>query len=235
MIFRLALEEIEPGHWVAYALDLPGCFSRASEEQEAIARAPERIMQHFSWLAQHGISLLPKELSIETEVVERFLPYESPEEPDYLVNAFFEDDLRPLGFWDVEVALRLMEWSRQDLFANVASLDEARLSEPIPGDYFGCIRGILRHIANAENWYLERMELGLPHSSLPEEAFERLEVVRRNSLEKLPCLIGDTRLTQPSGERWSGRKIVRRLLWHERDHHTHIRQVLGLDSSGGNP
>ncbi len=230
MKFRLAIEEIEPDHWVAYVLDLPGCFSRASQEQEAIDRAPQCIRQHFSWLRRHGVLTPPEDIPFETVVVERFLPYESEEEAGYLVNAFFEDDMRPLSFWEVEAARRLMDWSRQDLLSQVSSLEESRLLVPVPNEKFATMRGILFHIANAENWYLDRMGLGVPFASLPEEAFERLRVVRANAWSQLPHLIGEERLTRHSGEQWSGRKVVRRLLWHERDHYLHIQQVLASSS-----
>jgi len=226
MRFRLAIEDIETNHWVAYALDLLGCFSSAQSLEGAIAQAPERIAEHLAWLSKHGVFSLNPNLSIEVEIVERFRSYESAEEKGYIVNALFEDDRRPLGFWDVEVALRLMEWSRYDLLDLVQGVTEERLNENVAGENFGSIVGILKHIAIAENWYYDRMDFGLERKPLPEDVFEMLAVVRGNAQQQLVKLIGDPRIVNESGENWSGRKVLRRMLWHERDHTRHIAHIL---------
>ena len=53
MRYRLGMEDIEPDHYVAWALDLPGCFSSARSEADAVAHAPERIAGYYAWLAGH--------------------------------------------------------------------------------------------------------------------------------------------------------------------------------------
>ena len=45
---------------------------------------------------------------IEVVIAETFHSFASTQDPEYLVNAFFEDDRRPLHYWDVELALRLL-------------------------------------------------------------------------------------------------------------------------------
>jgi hypothetical protein len=62
--------------------------------------------------------------------------------------------------------------------------------------------------------------------SLPEDPFKALEVVRANTVLRLPELADDGRIIELVGERWSGRKLLRRALWHERDHSDHIRKLL---------
>ena len=227
MRFRLAVENIEPNHWVAYIFDLPGCFSSAMSPSESISQAPQSIACHFVWLSEHSVSPSVANLPIEAEVVEHFRSYKSQGEPGYFVNAFFEDDRRPLGYWDVEVALRLMEWTRQDLLDLVQGLGLELLDYPHDKEKFTSVAGILRHIAVAENWYFDRMELGLEREQLPSDVYEILTVVRENTKKQLINLIGESRITQESGEYWSGRKVVRRLLWHERDHTHHISLILG--------
>jgi predicted RNase H-like HicB family nuclease len=57
MYFRLAVEDIEPNHWVAYVLDLPGCFSSAANLEGALLKAPQAIERHADWLAARGVAL----------------------------------------------------------------------------------------------------------------------------------------------------------------------------------
>ena len=89
------------------------------------------------------------------------------------------------------------------------------------------VQGIFDHIARAENWYWDHFNLGLAWSSLPDNPFERLTAVRKNTRARLTEVIGNAQiLDSDGGERWSVRKIVRRTLWHERDHTQHIAQLL---------
>jgi hypothetical protein len=226
MQFRLAIEDIENNHWVVYALDLPGCFSSAQNSEEAIAQAPARVTEHLSWLSKHSVSFVNANLPIEVEIVERFRSYESAEEKGYIVNAFFEDDKRPLGIWDFEVALRLIAWSRNDLLDLAQGVNVEQLNNNIEGEGFGSIAGILRHIAIAENWYFGHMDFGLERKHLPEDPYEMLAIVRENTEKQLGKLIGDLRIVNQYGEKWSGRKVIRRMLWHEGDHTRHIAQIL---------
>ena len=122
-----------------------------------------------------------------------------------------------------------MAWTRQDLLALTRGLDSEWLNHPRDKERSTSVADILRHIAVAENWYLDRMGLGLERTQLPSNVFRMLAVVRENVQKQLPKLIGDNRSTQESSERWSGRKIIRRLLWHEQDHTHHISQILGQE------
>jgi uncharacterized damage-inducible protein DinB len=225
MRIRFAIEDIEPGHWVGYALDLPGCFSAAGHSEAVVAQAENSLRGYFAWLAKHGAFTLEPEIPIDVEVVERFRSYESADTPGYIVNAFFEHDKQPLTFWEVEAALRLAAWSRSDLLDTVQQIEQDRLAKRMAAEKFGSIAGILEHIAKAENWYFDRMQLGLESDRLPEDVFAMLEAVRENTRRQLVRLIGDSRILKHSGETWSGRKVVRRLLWHERDHRQHIREL----------
>jgi len=128
MRIHLAIEDMEPNHWIAWALNLPACFSSATTATDAVSLAPQKITEYFSWLLRHNNSLLPvvKE-SIEVEVVETFQSFASSEDPEYIVNAFFDDDRRPLGYWDVEIGLNLLSWTRQDLLGAIQPITQEQL------------------------------------------------------------------------------------------------------------
>jgi len=231
---RVAVEDIEQNHWVVWALDLPACFSSARTESDAIAKAPESITAYFSWLTNHDSSLPTISGPFEIEIVETFRSFASEEDPEYLVNAFFEDDRRPLSYWDIEVALRLLVWTRRDLTSLLQRAMKGHLSRPIAGEIGGSISGILKHIAGAENWYLEQLGLGIGQAQLPADPLLMLEVVRTSTRAQLPKLVGDKRVVRgQGGELWSARKVIRRALWHERDHTQHIERLLARFESDG--
>lgn len=228
MRIRLAVEDVEPNHWIAWALDLPACFSSATSISEAISQAARKIAEYFSWLLRHERSLPMVNEPINVEVVETFRSFVSSNAPDYIVNAFFEDDRRPLGYWDVEIALQLLDWTRQDLLGVIHSTTQDQLIKAIPGEIRGSIMGILDHIAIAENWYANQLDCGLKKAQLPSDPLLSFKAVRANTRGQFAKLIGDERITTNSDKSWSARKIVRRTLWHERDHTQQILQLLAV-------
>jgi hypothetical protein len=131
-----------------------------------------------------------------------------------------------LGYWDGEIVLRLLDWTRQDLLGMIHSTTQERLTKTIAGEVRSSIAGILNHVAIAENWYFSHMGYGLEQAQLPSDPLENLALVRANSRKQLLKLIGNDRITKNCDEVWSARKIIRRTLWHERDHTQHIMQLL---------
>ncbi len=226
MRYRLAVEDMEPNHWIAWVLDLPACFSSAQTQTDAVAHAPKHIAEYYSWLSSHDSSLPVINEPIEVEVVDTFHSFASGEDPEYFVNAFFEDDRRPLNYWDIEVALRLLQWTRQDLLKVMQPITQEQFSKLIVGELRGSIAGLLKHVAGAENWYFDQLDLGLNRAQLPDDPLDMLKVVRANTRAHLVKLIVDERITKERDELWSARKVVRRTLWHERDHIQHIAQLL---------
>lgn len=203
-MLRLAVEDIEPGNWVAWALELPGCYASGPTAEVAVEGADAAIR---SW---HGrLGLRAAELA-GIEVVERFASFLSA--PDYRVNAFFADDARALAADEVDLGLRMLEITRVELRA--AALGTTPTSEPTGGE----TARILEHVARAEWWYLTRLGLASGDEALPAEPLAKAEAVRAMTRAALPELVGDGRVVELRGERWSARKLLRRALWHEQDH-----------------
>lgn len=226
MLYQLAVEDMEPNHWIAWVLDLPACFSSARSQISAIDHAPKRIAEYFSWLSNHDSSLPVINEPVEVQVVDTFYSSTSDEDHEYLINAFFADDRRPLSFWDIETALRLLQWTRQDLLNVIQPITQEQLSKRIVGEVRGSIAGLLKHIAGAENWYFNQLDMGLTQVQLPDDPLDMLKTIRANTRSNLVNLIADKRISNNCGEIWSARKVLRRTLWHERDHTQHIGRLL---------
>lgn len=232
MRYRIAVEDIQPGQWVAWALDLPACYISAKTADEAVAGVPRGIVEYFSWIHRRDPLLpIPPE-TVHAEVVETFHSHPSTTDPKHIVNAFFEDDRRPLSYWDVAVVRRLLDWTRQDLLTVTASLDDPLQKKSVPADRRGMILEIIRHVASAENWYFRQMGLSLEPAALTNDPLNMIDLVRKNTNERLGSLLEDVRITQDRDELWSSRKVLRRTLWHERDHTQHIQQLLAGGRGG---
>ncbi len=208
MIYAAGVEDIEPDHWVAWAFAKPGLTGSGT--------TPEAAVGQLRALLSDG----------EVHVIERFASYPSEEDPAYLINAFFADDQRPLTSAEVDSALDELEASRRVFLAQIEAAAPNVLARPIPGEKCGSISGLVRHIAVAEWWYCHRLDNPDDWASLPDDPLAALAFSRQRLRALLPTWIGDTRAVTRFGEGWSARKVLRRALWHERDHTQHIAQRL---------
>ena len=119
---------------------------------------------------------------------------------------------------------KILHATRQDLDTELEEISDEAATTELPGEKW-TILGVLDHIASAEQWYFDRLGLALSTSELPADPMARLAKVRDHTLANLPALAARRGVVTLSGETWSARKVMRRTLWHERDHTQHIRKI----------
>jgi uncharacterized damage-inducible protein DinB/predicted RNase H-like HicB family nuclease len=242
--YAVYLEYEESGPCLAHILDLPGCAVRAPGRSTALGRLPEAIRSYHAWLRRHGEPAPPPGEPIQVEVAgeSKGLGPFGPGD----AAALFPPDREPLAAEDMAHYFRLMAHSRADLLALVhapstatdASLPDKLLDwQPAPGSW--TVRRVLRHVGNAEEWYVSRL---VPAETLPAEwqhdedlpIFEFLAMERRTAIARLQQLSPEersgvqypARWTKHPEEPWTARKALRRFLEHEREHTAQIREVL---------
>ena len=216
MPYTVCAEEME-GVWIAHAPDLPGCFATHEGREAAIGATPKAVEAYQEWCSSHGlrISGLSGPMMV-TEVI-RAWNYED----EYEVNAFFASDRPPLMKEELPELERLLQATRADLDAALEGLSQEDLQVEFSGERWP-ILGILEHVANAEQWYFDRLGLAQPTAEIRSDPLERIVRARNHTLATLPVLATRKGVVTLSGETWSARKVMRRTLWHERDHTVHI-------------
>lgn len=219
MPYVVCAEEVER-QWVAHVPDLPGCFTTHKDREAAIGAMPAAVEAYITWCRGHGLHVSGISGPMVVDEVIRVWYYED----DYEVNAFFASDRPPLMPDEIPEIERLLAATRKDLLETVEGLDEDHLLKEFSGERWP-IAGILGHVANAEWWYLDRLGLAFPQGEIPEDPFDSLVSVRDYFLKSLPALVKRIGVVTISGETWSARKVVRRALWHERDHTGHIHKL----------
>jgi predicted RNase H-like HicB family nuclease/uncharacterized damage-inducible protein DinB len=213
------LESDDSGRCMAHVLDLPGCFVRASGRDAALDMVPSAIRDYHAWLCRHGEPAPPEGEPFEIEVAEE-IGGTGPFDPG-------------------DAAAR----SRADLLALVRGLPDEVLDWQADPDSLS-IRRLLRHVGNAEEWYVSRV---VSPEALPPEwqhdedlpIFEFLEMERRTALESLEWLteaersevFHPTHWTEHPEEPWTARKVLRRFLEHEREHTAQARELLAGSAS----
>ncbi len=233
MILRVGIENNNDDRTIAWALEHPGCFAYGQDSAEAQHNMELAACDYAEWLRERGMSWLP-DGPLEAKVEETFDAYVLHLDPELFpkakpvqIESFFRHDTEPLTSTDVERALKLLDWSRRDLLDTIKGLSQEKLDRTYDGERWS-INGILKHIAGAEWWYQERIGFPFPEreGDLPADALGCLELVRAHFASLLPKLEGVRQVADVEGERWSPRKVLRRALWHERDHTGHIRKLL---------
>lgn len=234
MQVRIGLENnTEEGRFLAYALDYPGAFAYGEDEAEALIRLPKVLLEYDKWIRDHTSDswLLFKDLDFRVE--ERFTTFNIDENyhlvpagQGYQTHAWFLDDWQPLTADEIEHAMKIFHWQRDELIAGISTLRDDLLEKQFPDQRLN-INGIVKHVANAELWILSRLDLTtLSRNDLAEEPVARLHQLTEQIDHIFPTFEGIVRVSGIEGEFWSYRKVVRRTLWHQRDHIDHIKQLV---------
>jgi hypothetical protein len=233
MIFRIGIENNNDDRTIAWGLDHPGCFAYGQDREEAQKNFFTAAGEYRQWIAQHEEPWLDEEVEVSAEdIFDVYFITPSFERAarsreTFMVESFFLHDWKPLVPHEIEHALKLLAWSRADLLNLILGLSPEQLAHRYPGERWD-INGILKHIGGAEWWYQERIGYPFPENEedVPADPHERLQIVRKHFNALLPKLVGMDKVVGRQGEIWSPRKVLRRALWHERDHTEHIRKLL---------
>lgn len=233
MIYKVGIENNNEGRSIGWVFDHPGCFSYGRNSAEALANAREAVTNYSVWIHKNysGENWTDFEdiQIIHTETWDCYKideDYNIIQEDGYDVDAWFQDDWKPLTEFEVERGILFLSWTRKDLLETLQGINHGTMSEKYEGQRWS-ISGIVKHIARAEEWYLSRLGVQVAYRGSQDELMDYLDVTRECLLETLPALEYKKLVLGVDGEFWSPRKLLRRALWHERDHTTHIQALIG--------
>jgi hypothetical protein len=233
MIFQVGIENNNEGRSIAWALEHPGCFAHGTNAGGAVSNLETALSKYAGWILRHDtrtwLSFSDDEIEIvingtwDVYFINDNLD-KTTEAGGYNIDSFFPYDWKPLTRLDIEHGRALLTWSRDDIIKSIQGLSPEKLETTYTGERWS-INGILGHVAAAEWWYLDRLGLAFPREQLADDPLVRLEKVRKHFVSALSKLEGVKRVVGVDGEFWSPRKLLRRALWHERDHTEHIRKL----------
>jgi predicted RNase H-like HicB family nuclease/uncharacterized damage-inducible protein DinB len=193
---------------VAHVPALPGASARGETIQQAKENIRNAVEEYLALLRDVG-EQVPK----ASEDVH--LKFEEVDSSTFLTDY---DRLHPN---EMETLFRWMAISRQELMDLVKSLPEQAF-EWESGDDTPSIRDILCHVAESDLWYTDRLK------QWPEAPLFRLAATRGVALDRLRALSDEElgRVTIHEGQEWTPRKVVRRMLEHEREHIAQLQQLI---------
>lgn len=239
-VVKLYAEVGTDGGALLYVFDPPGLVARGRSLPEALERAPDGYAELAEMrvnaaaaaaqpAAGAGAALAPTvnySFVIAEQVNRRGAV------ADGMTSATFGPDFVPVSADELPGIVALLGESRRRLLEVRTELESAGL----PGlmDYRSLphrmtIRRQLEHIASAEKWYLSHIWTGLSRLAPARDIWQRLEAVRAQVIAVLET---EGKVPQKaasvSGERWTVRKVVRRLMYHEKFHRDAVRRDLDL-------
>jgi uncharacterized damage-inducible protein DinB len=229
MLVRIGLENENQGRSVAWALDFPGVVAYGADGSEALLALPRALLNHQEWANRHAKAEWMSLDDFDMRLEETFQVYQMDAQYKRAsqgtdVNAWFQDDWRPLDRVDAVRGVEQLGWSREDLLSIVQELPAEKL-DAVYADETWSIRKILAHVGTTEWWLLDRLSLGGARADLPKDPLERMRATREMMNKALLDLAGREWVLGRNGELWSPRKLLRRVLWHELDH---IGQIIKL-------
>lgn len=199
---------------VAHVPSLPGASARGKTIEEAKANIRGAIEDYLRLLRGVGepVARVGEGISLEFEEVD---------------GTTFPTDYTELYPNEMEALLRWMAVSHQELVDLVKDLPEEQLMLK-SGEDKRSIKDIIYHLADAEIWYTDRLK------QLPEAPLYRLAAARGVALERLRTVVGSEKsgTTVHDDEDWTPRKIIRRMMEHEREHIQQIREMLNRGNGG---
>lgn len=206
------------GTFVASIPRLPGCMARAKSRDEAIARAREVFRDYLELLRSRGL-----EMEHVRELDPAAFEVREPEERNT-----FPEDFAAVHAHELRDFLHQYEATYAALLDLLASRSQEEL-ERKPGREEYSVRDCLEHIAATEAALLSRLE------AWPQGGFASVKAVHRLVAQRFGVMepqdtAGERRI---SGQRWSARKVMRRLLEHQYEHLRQIRDVLGEAGRAG--
>lgn len=197
----------------AHVPALPGASASGQTVEEAKQKIQEAVAEYLALLRDIGEPVPRASEGIEFEF----------EEVDQTTFPTDYDTLHPN---ELEMLFRWMAISRQELVDLVKDLPEETLDRKLD-DNAPSVREILCRIAEADLWYTERLK------RWPEAPLFRLAATRGVALERLRALneADLNNFTIYDSKKWTPRKVIRRMLEHERERIQQIRGLLATKQS----
>jgi predicted RNase H-like HicB family nuclease len=215
----------------AFVPNCPGCWVFGQTPESALNKVKTAIADWFEWLRRHGEQVLIETRNFDIEVSEMMQVNYNPVKAGK-PEPLFWSEVSPVTKKDFARTLQLMRYSREDLLKIVFNLSKDRLNRRHP-DEPRTISNCLRHIAYVEPWYINRLNIDLS-CEYARNVFELLDNTRNAVAdclghfphEKMRGVFQPTRDTSSTCNLWTARKVLRRLVDHERLHTKYIERIL---------
>ncbi len=212
---------------IGFIVDLPGGFVRGRTEAEAVSKVNTEASDYLAWVGL-GTSSMPS----QGFVGQRCSSSLTVEDADSLILLDADRQKISSAEFDVLSDLALYSGHSFEALYHSASLknwvDPTRVRSTFHGPCPSSIEASHSHVAKAQAYYLSR--LGLP---LQEDEFITVRRLGLGLLRKQFEAHGNTPPVEVDGELWTLKKVIRRLVWHDRIHAKAVMRMMSKQEQLG--
>lgn len=216
----VALETNGKG-FIGFIVELPGAFVRGRTEDEALSKVGKEITAYMRWLgvkekASYGCRVVQRhrsKLMVEDADNELIL-----EEDKCAMKEEEFQKLRNLVAYSGDTFLKLYNNARYKDW-----VDEARIRKTFWGDNPKTIREIFEHVRLTQYYYLSRTKVTF---SEREKEFLKIRQMCLKKIEGLWRKFDNSLVFEMENELWTLKKVLRRLVWHDRIHGKAMTRIL---------
>lgn len=199
--------------YLIYAANYPGAFVRGATENEALAKFPGELRSYLRWCGQKDLHLEP--LSVET--VQRQVSSLAICDADS--DVLFHAECQAMTEAEYERLKLLVLKSARDFRKLYESIPNPEISGRSPRQtFYGAVprtpREMYVHTNQVTAYYAAAF--GITLENMPDIYANRMQLL--SELEDLPDFLSNRVYTAEDGESWTLRKVLRRLIWHDRIH-----------------
>lgn len=212
-LIRAVIEYNAQG-FLIYADNFPGAYARGKTEGEALAKLNAEVQSYRLWATGHAP---PQNELIQTRVVQR--KRSDVQICDADTDIIFATEQVPLTAAEYDELKALAVKSAvnfEELYLSVPDKNKTTLR--VRKTFYGRIprtaNEMYEHTNNVTNYYVG--EIGVTMDNLPNITENRCKALE--CVELKPHYLDNTVYDGSYGEQWSLRKVLRRLLWHDRIH-----------------
>lgn len=198
--------------WLIYSANHPGAFVRGATKNEAMAKFPGELRSYLRW-TRKPLSFEPAEIVIVQEKLSELQICDADS------DVLFDAERASMTAEEYEVLKSLALRSARDFRRLYESIPNPDISGRSPrSTFYGAVprtpREMYVHTNNVTAYYADAF--GIEMENLPDIYANRMQIL--SELEDLEDFCSDRVYTAPDGELWTLRKVLRRLIWHDRIH-----------------
>ncbi len=196
---------------IVWVEQLAGAFVRARTPDEAIKKLPKEVNAYTKWAYGRSDCLDEVHVNIEIKSSLRVEDADS--------DALFPSERLPMTMTEYTLLKELVIRSAKDLKALGLSVPQrgralVKSRQTFYGKIPASANEMLTHTNNTLAYYAAG--IGIVHENLSDMVENRLALLKE--IEANPNFLLPRIHTAPDGEQWTLKKVMRRLIWHDRIH-----------------
>lgn len=196
-----------------WAVAFPGAFARGADYKEAAKKLPGACRRYRLW----ATNACPAANGEEVKVILEYKTEAVVEDGD--TDVLFPGERLPMSMADYTNLKSLALKSARDfkaLYESVPQKDRSLVKsrKTFYGRIPASAREMLSHANSVTAYY--GAGVGIEMENLEDIVKNRQQLLGK--LEQLPAFLQNTLYTAPDGELWTVKKLLRRLIWHDRIH-----------------